>query len=146
MPLLASLSLTPAPDAVPQALAWLEAVAQQQQWSSRTAFKLGLCLDEALSNIVMYGFKAQRNPAEDPLIELSILSDGYLFSLEIIDNGAAFDPVQNESRELAESLDEADIGGHGLRLMRHYLHDIEYHHANGRNHLRLTASTDAPGP
>src|SRR3546814_7895980 len=52
----ASLSLSPTPDAVPQAMAWLEAVAEQEHWDPRTVFKLSLCLDEALTTIVMYGF------------------------------------------------------------------------------------------
>ena len=141
MSTLATLSLTPGPQAVPQALAWLESVADQQQWAPRTAFKLGLCLDEALTNIVMHSFR-NADKAQNANIDLSVQVEGPLLALEIIDNGTAFDPTQMPSPELAGSLDEARIGGHGLRLMRHYLQDIQYQRANGKNRLRLMATSD----
>ncbi len=143
MSTLATLSLTPGPQAVPQALAWLESVADQQQWAPRTAFKLSLCLDEALTNIVMHGFRND-DSAKEANIDLSVQIEGPLLALEIIDNGTAFDPTQTPSPELADSLDDAHIGGHGLRLMRHYLQDIQYQRDDGKNRLRLMATSD-PG-
>ena len=143
MPPLASLSLTPGPDALPRALAWLESVAEQQQWHPRTAFKLGLCLDEALTNILMYGFQNEPSPAKEARIALSVEADGALLALDIVDNGAPFDPTQSQSPQLATSLDDATAGGHGLRLMRHHLQDIQYRRGDGQNHLRLTAAPDS---
>lgn len=140
MQTLAALSLTPGPDTLPQALAWLEDVAQQQQWAPRTAFKLGLCLDEALTNILTYAFQDENRKAAH--IALSVQADGTLLALDIVDNGAPFDPTQTQSPQLAASVDDAAIGGHGLRLMRHYLQDIQYRRSNEQNHLRLTAAPD----
>lgn len=144
MQTLASLSLAPGPDTVPKALAWLESVAQNEHWTPRMAFKLSLCLDEALSNIVMYGFHDKPDGEHtNHQITLAILTDTRLLAIDIIDNGAPFDPIENAPKELATSLDEARIGGHGLRLMQHYLHDIRYRWENGQNHLRLTAAPDS---
>lgn len=143
MSTLATLSLTPDPQAIPQALAWLESIAEQQQWPSRMAFKLGLCLDEALTNIVMYGFEQKASANTQAHIAISVQAEGDLLALNIVDNGAPFDPTQNQLAQLATSLDDAHIGGHGLRLMRHYLRDIEYQRRNGQNHLRLTAAPES---
>ena len=57
--------------------------------------------------------------------------------LRIEDNAAAFDPTAKVSPDLAASLDEAQIGGHGLRLMRHYLHRMLYRRIPDRNVLLL---------
>ena len=142
MPTLATLSLTPGPQAIPQALAWLETLAQQQQWPRRLAFKLRLCLDEALTNIVEYGFANMPAHAAAAQIAISVSDEGGRLAMDIVDNGVAFDPTQGQPAALAQSLDEARIGGHGLRLMQHYLEDIEYRRDNGQNHLRLTAASD----
>ncbi|HUH59406.1 MAG TPA: ATP-binding protein [Candidimonas sp.] len=143
MPTLATLLLTPGPHAVPQAMAWLHAIAQREQWHERTAFKLGLCLDEALTNIVMYGFPPDQ-PLTAPMsaITLTLQDDGQRLDLNIVDNGVAFDPTGRPAPARAKSLDDAVIGGHGLRLMRHYLHDIHYERSGGHNRLRLTATHD----
>lgn len=144
MQTIASLSLVSGPNTVTQALAWLESLATQQQWTPRTGFKLGLCLDEALSNVVQYAFKGKENNAENR-IELVVLQNGNALLIDITDNGLPFDPTLEAMPSLPGSLDEAGIGGHGLRLMRHYLQDIQYRRTEKHNHLRLVAAVDAHG-
>ena len=58
-------------------------------------------------------------------------------ALCIEDDGVPFDPTAQESPALATSLDEAHVGGHGLRLMRHYLHRMLYRRIPDRNVLLL---------
>ena len=62
--------------------------------------------------------------------------------LIVMDNGVPFDPTARQPRELDASLDDARIGGHGLRLMRHYLRDIRYERTDGWNRLTLVAGID----
>lgn len=143
MTTLATLSLSPGPQAIPQAQAWLETLAEQQQWTPRMAFKLGLCLDEALTNIVMYAFQQPAPDGRQANIEISIHADGAQMALDIIDNGMPFDPTKNQPAPLAATLDDAQVGGHGLRLLQHYLQDIQYQRSNGKNHLRLVAASEA---
>jgi serine/threonine-protein kinase RsbW len=145
MQTLASLSLAPGPDTVPKALAWLESIGERERWPARLAFKLSLCLDEALSNIVMHGFPPGDGGPPQPRISLTVLHGDQTIAIDIADNGLPFDPTQRESPELSTTLDDARIGGHGLRLMRHYLQSIEYRRDTGWNRLRLTATPDAGG-
>lgn len=142
MPRIATLKLTSDTHVVTQAQAWLEQAATDHQWPSRTVFALQLSMDEALTNILMHGF-APGLP-RDACIVLHLSSDAAFVTLEIIDNGPAFDPTQKTPDQQAASLDDAIPGGHGLRLMRHYLHDIRHTFIDGHNHLRLIARLDVP--
>src|SRR5690606_23469848 len=99
---------------------------------SRTLFKLRLCLDETLTNIVMHGYSGA-DPAVTPCVELRLHQDDRRLYLRVKDNGVAFDPTAQTSRKLDASLDDAQIGGHGLRLLRHYLEDIRYARREGWN-------------
>lgn len=139
---LAELTLGINQDTVATALQWLESTGEQAGWPSRTRFKLRLCLDETLTNITMYGHKDAGAATGEPRVKLRVLQEGVHLTLEISDNGVAFDPTAQTPRQLDASLDEARIGGHGLRLMRHYLEDIRYERRNGWNCLRLLANTD----
>ncbi|MGB6102925.1 MAG: ATP-binding protein [Pusillimonas sp.] len=143
MQTIASLSLVNGPDTVTRALAWLESLAGQQQWPSHMGFKLGLCLDEALTNIVLYGFQGKDKDAADNRIDIAVLQEGSTLVLDISDNGLPFDPTRKQVSSLATSLEDAEIGGHGLRLMRHYLQDIQYRRTAQHNHLRLVAALDS---
>jgi anti-sigma regulatory factor (Ser/Thr protein kinase) len=141
MQALASLSLVPGSDTVAKALAWLEVIAEQERWPDRTAFRLSLCLDEALANIVMHGFKGRSGDASAARIALQIQAGEQQIVLEITDNGMPFDPTQVVPPDLAVSVEDASLGGHGLRLMQHYLQDIQYRRIQGQNHLRLTCAS-----
>ncbi len=126
------LALPPDLRAVPQALQWLEDIALQENWPAREVFGLSLCLDEALTNVISYAFDP---PVAEPAITLACLISNSRIELALRDNGRAYDPTVGEPPPLASTLDDASIGGHGVRLMRHYLHDMTYRREMGWNHL-----------
>ena len=116
------------------ALDWLEALGERQGWPTRTRMALALCADEALANIALHA----RTPAGTPAQRwLSCGPTAAGLALCIEDDGLPFDPTTQPSPELADSLDEMAIGGHGLRLMRHYLHQLLYQRTDERNRLLL---------
>lgn len=130
------------------ALAWLEGLAERDAWPARTLFALTLCADEALTNVLAHAVPAPgvatpgvATRGHHPLqLRLECTRTDVGLALRIEDTGPAFDPTAQTSPELATSLDDARVGGHGLRLMRHYLHSLDYQRVNGRNVLLLVAA------
>lgn len=131
-----TLELSPDNEAIPRAIQWLERIAEREGWPPRTAFGLTLSLDEALTNVVSYAFTAPAAAAR-PAIALACSSDGRRIELELRDNGRAYDPTRNPPAALVTNLDDAEPGGHGIRLMRHYLHELAYKREAGWNCLTL---------
>jgi len=122
-----------------QVAQWLASLKKHYKWDRRSLFILQLALEELLVNTIDYGFKSTNHwvaPA-DAQIELTVATSATEIILTIQDNGAAFDPTQHISRPLAPSLEEAEIGGQGLRLIRHYFDEICYYRRDSHNHLRL---------
>ncbi|CAB3902432.1 MAG: ATP-binding protein [Achromobacter pulmonis] len=132
-----TLDLVPDSRAVACAIEWLEAIAEREAWSPKLSFGLSLSLDEALTNIVSYAFDDPLQAPEPARVHLACRQDAEWISLEIIDNGRPYDPTLTPPPPLAASLDDAEIGGHGVRLMQHYLHDLRYARAGNENHLTL---------
>lgn len=137
MPEFTQIDLAPGPDALPAALQWLEDAARRAAWPQRAVFSLKLCLDEALTNTLSHGFETGSSPTPAS-IRLELATHADRATLTMTDNGAAFDPTGQTPAGLARTLDEATPGGHGLRLMQHYLHELHYHFSDGRNCLRMT--------
>ena len=125
-------------DAIAQEMAWLEQKGERGQWPSKTLFALTLCADEALTNIVTHA-----KPDGGGLLQIQLLmcSSDMGIALCIADDGAEFDPTARASEALAKTLDEAEVGGHGLRLMRHYLQRFEYRRSQGWNWLLLSVGS-----
>jgi serine/threonine-protein kinase RsbW len=132
-----TLSLRPDDDPIGRALQWLEALADRDDWATKTRFGLTLSVDEALTNILAYAFKPAVDGGGEPVIELIYADNKRELSVEIADNGHAFDPTSLDIAEVALSLDDAEVGGHGLRLMRHYLKTFNYRRDGAWNRLTL---------
>lgn len=124
--------------AVTSALTWLEGLGEQYGWPPKALFALTLCADEALTNIASY---ARRPSGENARLWLACGPTPGGLALRIEDDGEAFDPTTQASPELAASLDDAEVGGHGLRLMRHYLRQLLYRREGQRNVLLLELAT-----
>ena len=122
-------------DQIDLALAWIREIADEARWPQHTLFGLTLSLDEALTNIVTYAFKP--NVAPTSAIRLTCVCDAKGIVLQIEDEGVAFDPTLATPPARAETLEDAEIGGHGLRLMHHYLDAIHYERRGGHNVLTL---------
>ena len=122
--------------AVPLALQWLETLAEHQDWAPRTTFGLTLSLDEALTNVVSYAFDPP-GPPDAPAIHLHCRANETHIELELRDNGRPYDPTAGDPPPLVACLDEAEVGGHGVRLMLHYLDTLSYRRDDGWNCLTL---------
>ncbi len=134
-----TLELSVHSQAVTQALEWLERIAERQDWAPRAAFGLTLCLDEALTNVMSYAFQPPPT-AVQPAIALACRTSEGRVVLELRDNGHPYNPSAEVSPPLANCLDDAAPGGHGLRLMRHYLEDLRYQRQGGWNCLTMVMS------
>lgn len=122
-------------DAIAREMAWLEETGEREQWPPKTLFALTLCADEALTNIVTHARSGGSGLLQ---IQVLLCSSESGVALCIADDGAEFDPTARATEALAKTLDEAEIGGHGLRLMRHYLQRFEYRRSQGWNWLLLS--------
>ena len=119
---------------VPRLLDELEGFCTARGLPAPSASGLNVALDEALSNIVLYGF---RDGGQHQIcVDLRVLPERLV--LEIRDDGVAFDPLQAREPDLTLDLDHRPIGGLGLHFMRSVLDDIAYHRADGWNILTMT--------
>jgi serine/threonine-protein kinase RsbW len=115
--------------------AWVEATEQRFGLAPAVAFALGLCLEEAVANIIMYGDAGDHG---DIAITLEQASAGLLARIE--DDGWQFDPTTAARRVPPRSLDDAKVGELGIHFMRTFATDMRYERKSGTNTLTLTFS------
>lgn len=128
-------------DAIAEATSWLSTLAEEGGWPDAMRFGLELSLEEALTNVVMHGFKGLSH-APDIRIECYRMPNDRV-AVRILDNGVAFDPTHLAEPDVPDSLEEAKIGGHGVQLMRNFLESLAYVRAGDQNQLTLVAAPKA---
>lgn len=127
-----------------RASAWLEAACRDRAVPARVADALGLCLNEALANVIAHGGMGALSQPIELALEVSVDARGGVAAVTVADAGMAFDPRSVAPRTLPRTLDEASSGGLGLVMIRRYSDWMEYRNEGGRNHLTFGARWTSP--
>ena len=109
---------------------FVERFAGQALLPVEVAFQLGLVLEELVANAIGHG-------GAQGAIELRVERRGDTVEVEMVDAGAAFDPRTLPAPDLAAPLEQRQVGGLGVFLVRQFIDEIEYRREADRNHLRL---------
>ena len=119
----------------------LQEFAPTQGVPDKLVFGLALALEECASNVVNHGL--QRNPAKTFKVRFG--REGDAFTIELRDNGPAFDPTAARPRKVRAEDDDLP-GGWGIELMRRQMNEISYRHESGENVLCLRKRLVSDGP
>jgi len=103
-----------------------------------TAIKVNIVLDELLSNIVKYGFPDENTYKIEINLELS--GNGGL-SIIISDNGIPFNPFQKTPPDLSIPLEEREIGGLGIHLVKQLMDTYTYKRELDSNIICMTKNS-----
>jgi PAS domain S-box-containing protein len=98
-----------------------------------------LAADEVCANLVMHGY-AGMEPGE---IRITIEKHHSDIKVHIEDTGHPFDPFEPATPLLTENLEEREIGGLGLFLVREMTDTITYKSESGKNRLTFAKRIDA---
>ena len=92
-----------------------------------------LAAEEVIVNIISYAYPEGEGDIE---INCSRRDDGAL-KIEIIDEGAPFDPLSLPEPDVNASLEERKICGLGIYLVRRVMDEMNYRREEGKNVLTL---------
>lgn len=87
-----------------------------------TAQAAELALDEFLSNIISYGYL----DSEEHTITVDLAVVERALQIKISDNGMPFNPFEQAEPELESSIEEREIGGLGIHLVRNIMDEYSY--------------------
>lgn len=118
---------------IPRVIAAAEAFCTEHGVPPRVFGNVQLALDEWLANVINYAWAGDGPHRGD----LSLtLADGRL-TLEIHDDGPAFNPLERAAPDLDSPLEDRAVGGLGIHLIRSVMDEVRYRRDGGRNVLTL---------
>jgi len=112
----------------------LETYAEAAALPPRLAYQLALVCEELVTNVAIHGTSGLP-PAT--YVALKILWREPLLHLWFEDDGPPFDPLSLMAPDTAAELDQRDIGGLGIHLVRTLAREIRYERAGPHNRIDL---------
>jgi len=113
-----------------QAEAWLA----EQQVSFEAMYLVSLAIEELVTNCIKYGYQDANGHTIDFLLSV----DEGVLSLEVVDDGNPFNPLDAPRPDLSLPPEKRPIGGLGLHLLRELADEMRYERRDGTNRLSLT--------
>ena len=106
---------------------------ESQSVDAQAVYRINLALEEMVTNIIKYGYD---EPGRHK-IEITLEVGAKEVSLVIVDDGHDFNPILHERKPPAEKLEDREIGGLGIHLMKKLLDHMEHRREGGRNILGI---------
>jgi anti-sigma regulatory factor (Ser/Thr protein kinase) len=116
-----------------RAQSWAESLADRVGLSADTRYAVSLCLEEAIANVVLHGY---RNEPGHPIVLRSWRSSDTL-SFTIEDAAPPFAPPAPSEAYKHESLESLTPGGQGIRLLHHFAGSLAYERLPEGNRLTI---------
>ena len=118
----------------------IEELAAEENWPPDVTFQIGLAVEELGVNIVNYG----HDDDQDHEIKIVISSEDEAITIEIEDDGHAFNPlVDAPEPDLNAAVEDRTIGGLGIHFVRTMMDEVNYQRQGNKNCLTLVKRRDS---
>ena len=122
-------------DELSRVVDFLDELGEEWELPAGLVFSLNLCLEEALTNIILYGFDDSNNHIIEIIFNKTA---GDVLLITLIDDGQPYDPTLKADPDLTLSVEERPIGGLGIFLIKKIMDNVEYERKTNKNFLVLT--------
>jgi serine/threonine-protein kinase RsbW len=117
---------------IPAVSTRLEAAMKTHAFSAEEILDTQLAVEEAITNVIVHGYK---EPGREILVSCRVTHS--LAEIQIADSAPEFNPLSIPEPDIEAGVDERQIGGLGIYLLRQVMDEISYRYENGKNILVL---------
>ena len=125
-------------DEVPKLADFVDSVCFALNLSPSLTMQMNLAIEEAVVNVINYAY-----PAGSPgKVNVEATANDQKLKFVITDTGKPFDPTTRGEVDTSLPVEERNIGGLGIHLIRKYMDSINYEREDGKNILTLRKQLD----
>lgn len=110
---------------------WIQVAARKMELPDEVLSDIDHCAAEAVHNIIAYAY----TDSDSHLIQVRLSREADRVNLEIEDDGMPFNPLAYPPPPPVSRLEQAPLGGRGIRIMRALMTECSYRREEGKNVL-----------
>ena len=123
-----------------QVTGFVEEQVLQMGCPPKLAMQIILAVEEAFVNVVDYAYAPKIGMCRIA-VETAQLDEGRGDAvITFIDSGKAFNPLLKENPDITLSVDERQIGGLGIYMVKEIMDSVVYEYKDAENHLTMVKS------
>ena len=125
---------------LPAAIAFLQGFWEEAELPAALGFTFELALEEVFLNVALHG----ANGITVPSVALELIASDTEVVLIVADDARPFDPLTLATPDTSAALEDRNIGGLGVHLVRQMMDTVSYTFEAGHNRLRMTIDLNQP--
>ncbi|MBQ1509903.1 MAG: ATP-binding protein [Selenomonadaceae bacterium] len=114
--------------------AFIDELLASVEYSLKKRFQLDLVVEEIFVNIANYAYGEGTGQA---VLRFSLQQDPPKMKIVFMDEGVAYDPLAKDEPDVTLPIEERNIGGLGIFLVKKNVEDIQYERKDGKNILTI---------
>lgn len=119
-------------ETIPDIVGFVSETASAMGVHPKRVMHLELAVEEAAVNICSYAYEIP--PGE---VTIRISRETEVVRIELVDAGVPFDPLAADAPDIRSELENREVGGLGIFLIRRMLDEVHYSRSGDRNILSL---------
>ncbi len=108
----------------------IEQCMKSHGWGEDAILDVQLAVEEAVTNTILHGYDGTSGT-----IAIRIETTAHHIAVEIADDAPAFDPLSVPEPDVSADLEERQIGGLGIFLIRRVMDEVSYRYEKNKNIL-----------
>lgn len=122
-------------DELPNVISFVESELEKYGFSLKIILQFNLVVEELFVNIASYAYKENESGKCKIIIEYDKKKQEVKISFE--DNGIKFNPLEKEDPDTNTEIQDMQIGGLGIYIVKESMDNFEYKYENNKNILIL---------
>ena len=100
----------------------------------KAQMQIDIAIDELFGNIAHYAYNPEIGQAT---VRVEVIENPLAVTITFIDNGVPYDPLAKEDPDTTLSIEDREIGGLGIYMVKKSMDDITYEYKDGQNILTI---------
>ena len=121
-------------DALQDALGFVEETLESYECSMKNQTAICVALEEVFVNVANYAYGDKNG---DVTLDIDFNEATRDVTFRMIDQGVPFDPLQKPDPDITLSIEERQIGGLGIFIVKKTMDTVSYRYENGKNILTM---------
>ena len=121
-------------ESIPMVTAFVDEQLEQLECPMKTQMQVDMAIDELFSNIAYYAYNPEIGRAT---VRVEVTEDPLAVVITFIDKGVPYDPLAKADPDITLPIEERDIGGLGIYMVKKTMDDVSYEYKDGQNILRI---------
>ncbi|MGI6069840.1 MAG: ATP-binding protein [Blautia sp.] len=125
-------------DELPKVLEFIDRELERLECSMKTQMQIDIAVEEIYVNIAHYAY--QPGMEGDAKICCAVGGEPLKVSIQFIDNGIPYNPLEKQDPNIALSAEDRNIGGLGIFMVKKSMDNVTYNYEDGKNILTIHKS------